>query len=94
MNDDIPLTSSNCDLFCFVLLTCLAGREATGSQNLLKMRIQLGSRRGCLKFHKTYECVSAEGSGKVSFIFQWYQVLFLGLGLGEYIIIISVKNVI
>ena len=61
-----PLTSCNCDLFCFVLSPCLAGREATGSHNLLKMRILLGSRRGRLEFHKTYACASAEGSGVVS----------------------------
>ena len=59
----------NCDLIGFVLLPCLAGREATGSQNLLKMRILLPSRRGPLKFHITYTCVSAEGSGVVT-LFQ------------------------
>ena len=68
MNVPTPLTSCNCDLFCFVFLPCLTGREATGSQNLLKMRMLLGSRRGRLKFHKTYACLSAEGSGVVSFI--------------------------
>ena len=55
-------------LFCFVLLPCLPGREATGSQNLQQMRTLLGSRIGHLKFHKTYECVSAQISGIVSFI--------------------------
>ena len=54
-----------------MLLPCLAGREATGSQNLLKMMMLLGSRRGCLKFHKTYMCVSAEGSRVVTFIQAW-----------------------
>ena len=53
---------------CFVLLLCLALREATGSQNLLKMRMMLGSRRGRLNFHKTYSCAFAEGSGVVMFI--------------------------
>ena len=51
-----------------MLLPCLAGREATGSQNLQKMRMLLGSRRGHLKLHKTYACLSAEVSGKVLLI--------------------------
>ena len=71
MNDTTPLSSCNSDLFCFVLLPCLAGREATGSKNLLKMRILLGSRRGRLKFHKTYACASAEGSGVVTLFQAW-----------------------
>ena len=54
-----------------MLLPCLAGREATGSKNLLKMRMLLGSRRGHLKFHQTYACASAEGSGVVK-LFQAY----------------------
>ena len=57
-----------------MLLPCLAGREATGSQNLLKMRILLGSRRGRLKFHKTYTCASAEGSGVVTLFQAWWRV--------------------
>ena len=42
-----------------MLLPFLAVREAAGSQNLLKMRILLDSRRDHLKFHKTYVCASA-----------------------------------
>ena len=49
----------------------MAGREATGSKNLLKMRILLGSRRGRLKFHKTYACASAEGSRVVTLFQAW-----------------------
>ena len=49
----------------------MAGREATGSKNLLKMRILLGSRRGRLKFHKTYACTFAEGSGVVTLFQAW-----------------------
>ena len=55
-----------------MLLPCLAGREATGSQNLLKMRTLLGSRRGHLKFHKTYTYASAEGSGVVTLFQAWF----------------------
>ena len=76
MNDTTPLSSCNSDLFCFVLLPCLTGREATGSHNLLEMRMLLGSRRGRLKFHKTYPCVSAEVrvACVVSFIQAWYRI--------------------
>ena len=37
------------------------------------MRTLIGSRRGRLKFHKTYVCASAEGSGVVTLFQAWLQ---------------------
>ena len=73
----VLLRLPHANVTCFALSCYPAWQE---EHNLLKMRILLGSRRGRLKFHKTYACASAEGSGVESQIqaHVWIQAWWRG----------------